>query len=273
MKNKGILIATIILVSFFATTCTEAAPVLKVVSPNGGKKIERGPLTLIEWRYSEAKPFAFRTTLVPDKKNQPTYELLTCNQRYGLLRGNYVDSIDFGYDTKGNVIPDGKYKLKIEHCDPLVTAGEFVNDMSNKSFKLVTPKVKKSTKKSKDLITIVSPNGGETFMNTDVNNVPIAWSMKMDDPYSVSFFLIPSEKTPFNLTNPTAGIRGYNIGGTGSQYEPQSDFFSGPWIIGSQLTGEYKIRAYIFKYDKNHNYNPLSALDSDESDGYFKIIN
>ena len=126
-----------------------------------------------------------------------------------------------------------------------------------------------SNTSSKSLIKIISPNGGEKI--TDTGSIKFTYSIPTGDIYFTQFFIMPSTDTKFTLTNPTDGIRGYQVGGTGSRYVNYTSVFSSPWSIGPMPVGKYKLRGYLYKYRDGVNYSVSEALDMDESDEYFII--
>ncbi|MFA6095268.1 MAG: hypothetical protein WC767_00255 [Candidatus Paceibacterota bacterium] len=137
---------------------------------------------------------------------------------------------------------------------------------SGSTFKLPT-----FASNSKPSITVTSPNGGEVF-NINDNQIKFTLGVKMpsDKRYAFTAYLIPSDDTPYKHTD-AYGIRGYSIGGTENTGYTNGNV-SASWSGYVGAPGKYKLRVYMGPYSGDAYPTPFSAVTSDESNSYFKVV-
>jgi len=244
--------------SFTIASVSTTQPSITVLSPNGSETYSKQGVLEIQYKSSGISGKKLIAYLY-----SPTLgEVRTAPGVYASDRASiYMDM------SKGE--PDaGQYKINI--CAPDVNnpqvPGKPLCDMSDGYFTLVD-----STSTVKPFITVTSPNGGELF-NINDNQIKFTLGVKMpsDKRYAFIAYLIPSDDTPYNHTD-AYGIRGYSIGGTENTGYTNGNV-SASWSGYVGAPGKYKLRVYMGLYSGGAYPTPFSAVTSDESDSYFKVV-
>jgi hypothetical protein len=142
---------------------------ITILKPNGGESFEIGKNLTYQWKQTRNSK-ELEISILNATSVQPVFS----TKRYD---GWGTNKKIISGDVTAKIIP-GQYKLKI--CD-VVVDGSPVCDMSDKAFNFVAGKVEDqdddtvatTTSNSSQKITLISPNGGESFDRGD--KIPFSW--------------------------------------------------------------------------------------------------
>gem|GEM_PF-2899176 len=221
----------------------EETPSIKVLSPNGGESYKLGDEITIKWT-SKNIPSKSYDILLLDYVNNAPCKIGTTN----VLNNSFTtilssdDCLQYSF-TKLNLTP-GKYKVFIN--DPN-SGDEWLSDTSDDYFTITS-----SNTLPPSSITVLSPNGGESYKVGDKINIKwLATNVKNN---TVSIALAyPSSDSSSNYNG--AYKVAYDINNTGSYM----------WTIPSELRTECESGSCVTSFDKNFK---ISIFD----EGYPRFI-
>jgi hypothetical protein len=229
--------------SFAVTSITSNQPSITVLSPNGGEIFNQGGVLAGAFTTSNIAYGTFCEVAIVGRKSDGS----PVDSTIATLSMLATDRQVFSGTIPTNLVPTGSYKIRVDCGGSALIA----QDQSDSSFSITSGTTIQPS------ITVLSPNGGETF--TDGQSINVSWSSVGGNKVEI-YLAYPDGVVCY--TAPVSSI-------TGNYYfNPKN--YTCPNIQKTISSGQFKIALYLHQANEGSEFTDRGVA-RDFSDSYFTI--